>query len=349
MQIRAQLLDFMFKAPANIRLQLSEIVCVMSKYDFPDCWPELLNLLKEILTMNDANRLLAALTTMDELFKRYRHEMKSEKLWNEIYIVLKELAPPLTILFTNVLQYVSTESVEKTKEKYDEMLNILHLIMEIFHSLNVQDLPEHFEDTISGWMEGLGTILKLKIDSVESAYSDDEPGTLDKLKCCVCDILTLYSQRYEEEFMPFINVVIEIVWEQLMGLDARVSINKFRFDAFFTSALTFLSAICVKQRYANIFQMDGVLTSITENIILKNLVTRPTDLEQFEDEPLEYIKKDLEGKECSNDLQQNWLKKDLVYCLILAVGAKTETVKFGATTLSNFVSHFLNFLNESVK
>lgn len=54
-------------------------------------------------------------------------------------------------------------------------------------------------------------------------------------------------------------------------------------------------------------------------------------------------------KECSNDLQQNWLKKDLVYCLILAVGAKTETVKFGATTLSNFVSHFLNFLNESVK
>lgn len=43
-------------------------------------------------------------------------------------------------------------------------------------------------------MEGLGTILKLKIDSVESAYSDDEPGTLDKLKCCVCDILTLYSQ-----------------------------------------------------------------------------------------------------------------------------------------------------------
>lgn len=74
------------------------------------------------------------------------------------------------------------------------------------------------------------------------------------------------------------------------------SINKFRFDAFFTSALTFLSAICVKQRYANIFQMDGVLTSITENIILKNLVTRPTDLEQFEDEPLEYIKKDLEGK-----------------------------------------------------
>lgn len=63
----------------------------MSKYDFPDCWPELLNLLKEILTMNDANRLLAALTTMDELFKRYRHEMKSEKLWNEIYIVLKEV------------------------------------------------------------------------------------------------------------------------------------------------------------------------------------------------------------------------------------------------------------------
>lgn len=58
-----------------------------------------------------------------------------------------QLAPPLTVLFTNVLQYVSTESVEKTKEKYDEMLNILHLIMEIFHSLNVQDLPEHFEVT----------------------------------------------------------------------------------------------------------------------------------------------------------------------------------------------------------
>lgn len=34
---------------------------------------------------------------------------------------------------------------------------------------------------------------------------------------------------------------------------------------------------------------------LTEDVAVKNLMLRQEDLEQFEDEPLEYIKKDLEG------------------------------------------------------
>lgn len=48
-------------------------------------------------------------------------------------------------------------------------------------------------------------------------------------------------------------------------------------------------------------------------------------------------------RESIADLTNNWLKKDVVYCLITAVAVKAETVKHGATVTSDLVS-FINLL-----
>lgn len=68
-----------------------------------------------------------------------------------------------------------------------------------------------------------------------------------------------------------------------------------RFDALVNSALNFLAAICQRPHYAAYFREEGVLKAICENVIVKNLMLRQEDLEIYETEPFEFLKRDIEG------------------------------------------------------
>lgn len=81
----------------------------------------------------------------EEIFLfRYRHEMRSDELWLEIKYVLDNFAEPLTQLFKASIDFIKSNrnNVEALRSGY----SVLVLITKIFYSLNVQDLPEYFED-----------------------------------------------------------------------------------------------------------------------------------------------------------------------------------------------------------
>lgn len=52
-----------------------------------------------ILTVDDYRAIVGILYTAHSLFKKYRYEFKSQKLWAEIKFVLDTLSSPLTTLF----------------------------------------------------------------------------------------------------------------------------------------------------------------------------------------------------------------------------------------------------------
>ncbi|VDM43721.1 unnamed protein product [Toxocara canis] len=353
----------------NIRKQLSQVVCIMGSHDFPGEWPELITVLAGHLSGSDLDKLVATLSTMDELFRHYRHEMKSNKLWSELAYVLEHAAAPLTELFTKMIAYIEQKD-SMSADQCLVWLDVLMLITKNFHSLNSQDLPEYFEDHLGTWMNGFLELLKLKIAYLDAQTDDNEANVLDKLKCSICEIVTLYSQRYEEEIMPYMQGMIEIIWQLLVETDSRL-----RLDTLVNAALGFLSSICTRPHYSSMFEADGVLKTICEDVIVKNLMLRKCDLDQFEDEPNDYIKRDIEGsdidtrrrgasdfvralcrrfegpvtgilsavitsflEECARDLNENWLKKDLIYCLVTAMATKTETARFGATSTSDLVN-----------
>lgn len=62
-----------------------------------------------------------------------------------------------------------------------------------------------------------------------------------------------------------------------------------------SSALGFLSAICQRQHYSEYFQNEAILPMICENIIVKNLSLREEDIEMYNSEPFEFLKRDIEG------------------------------------------------------
>ncbi|ETN75871.1 Cse1 [Necator americanus] len=198
----------------------------------------------------------------------------------------------------------------------------------------------------------------MKMDCPKVTSSGGEPTFLDELKMEVCEIFTLYAQRFEEEISPFMQNIIQA--KEILCL---------RFDGMVCAALEFLSIISQKTHYESYFVGEGVLQTIAQDVCVKNMHLRQEDLELLEDEPIDFMKKDIEGTDsCTRrrgaiDLVRalcrkyeerlvpilaqivqslcsdgDWMKLDVVYCLVTAIASKTETAKSGATSTSQLIN-----------
>ncbi|CAD5230408.1 unnamed protein product [Bursaphelenchus xylophilus] len=380
-RIRQIVISGMFQMEEVYRRQLSQALCIIGTYDFPHRWENLMEILAQNLT-GDFTHILASLTAIEQLVHRYRKHGRSDDLIREIIHVLKSIAQPITDLFKRMVEIIPAEGQEPSisVDEQNQWLEVLLLLSKIYYSLIWQDLPEFFEDHLEEWMTGYLRLLALKLPTYEARSDSTEPNNLDNLKRVICDIAKLFSQRFEEEFLPYIMKFIEIVWNLLVQTDHRV-----RFDLLVNAALGYLSAVCERERYGQIFREPGVLEQICQAVVIKNLTLRQEDLEQFEDEPFDYLKRDIEGldletrrrgavdfvraltKYFENDVfnvlgqaitqylnefqsnpTQNWIKKDVVYFLVSALASKSTTARQGATSVSQLIN-IHDFYNSFVR
>ncbi|CAJ0937444.1 unnamed protein product, partial [Mesorhabditis belari] len=358
--IRTAALQAMLASQGNIRSQLSHTVYLMAKKDFPERWPDLVSSLAVLLTQDDFDKIVATLSTLDQLFEKYRHESKSTELWTELKICLIATQEPLTTLFIKMAAFIPQREQMNVKD-VGSWLEILLFISHIYHSLISQDLPEFFEDSLGPWMDGFLKLLTITEDRITSAAG--EPTALDKIKSEICTTVTLYAQRYEEEIRPYMEPFTQAIWNLLVQTGVET-----RYDGMVCAALDFLSAISERPQYESMFQSEEVLKTIAIDVAVKNLRLREEDIEMFEDEPLEYMKKDIEGTDtgtrrrggidlvrslckrfepqiaailsqeiASKSGNNNWYEKDVIYCLVTAMASKGETHKSGATNTSTLI------------
>lgn len=141
----------------------------------------------------------------------------------------------------------------------------LQLMCGVFHSLNAQDLPEFFEDNMNIWMTTFHQLLVTDVPCLKTA-SDEEAGILENLRSQICDNISLYAQKYDEEFAPFMQQFVTAVWELLVNTGQQS-----KFDALVTNALQFLSTVAGRQQYRHLFEDPNVLASICEKVIVPNM------------------------------------------------------------------------------
>ena len=60
-----------------------------------------------------------------------------------------------------------------------------------------------------------------------------------------------------------------------------------------SNAIQFLASVADRQQYKSLFEDPNTLASICERIIVPNIEMRDVDVELFEDNPEEYIRRDL--------------------------------------------------------
>uniref|UniRef100_A0A8D2ILN9 Exportin-2 n=1 Tax=Urocitellus parryii TaxID=9999 RepID=A0A8D2ILN9_UROPR len=157
--IKANIVHLMLSSPEQIQKQLSDAISIIGREDFPQKWPDLLTEMVNRFQSGDFHVINGVLRTAHSLFKRYRHEFKSNELWTEIKLVLDAFALPLTNLFKATIELCSTHANDASALRI--LFSSLILISKLFYSLNFQDLPEFFEDNMETWMNHFHTLLTL--------------------------------------------------------------------------------------------------------------------------------------------------------------------------------------------
>lgn len=243
-------------------------------------------------------------------------------------------------------------------------------MVKLMYDLSCHDLPPMFEENISGIAS---LLLKYLTYDNQLLHTDDdtEAGPLEFARAGIFQVLTLYVQKYMDEFKPHVGQFVESSWNFLTTVGQET-----KYDILVSRALQFLTSIAGMSEHAVVFQAEGTLGQIIEKVILPNVSLRESDEELFEDEPIEFIRRDLEGSdsdtrrraatdflrrlserfeesvttvvlkytehylaEYAKDPASNWKAKDTATYLYSAIAAKgLATASHGVTATNSLIS-----------
>ena len=368
MEIKQYIVGLMLNTPSIIQKQLSASLEIICESDFPKEWEGLLPELISKLNTTDYNVIFGVLKTILSVFKRFRHAMKSSSVLEELQYVLKLIQEPLLTLFQSISNLIDTQINNEVTGKV--LFNCIKIILKLFYCLNSVDLPEYFEDHMPDWMNLFRKYLILETTNsyLIGDIDDDAPSLLHKIQSLVCSNINLYEEKYEEEFQPYLQTFLKDVWSLLMK-----PLNEIKYDKLVASAIRFLTSVTTGVNF-ELFKDAETLKGICEKIVIPNMELRDSDLELFEDNPIEFIRRDIEGadsdtrRKASTELvkglrkhfeQQvtevcsqyittmlsqynannilNWKCKDAAIYLVTALAVKSITADKGTTNVNQLV------------
>ncbi len=264
---------------------MSEIISTIATQDYPENWPDLIDRLLERISPNDFGINLTILKTCHYVFKRYRLEERSDDLYREINFTMSKFGPALFQIYVGI-EGVLQGGVNEKQQLTAIVQNAIY-VNKIFYSLSFQDIPEFIEENLTAFMRILMFLFTFDLPLLRDS-NDEQPGLLEKLSSSVAKIVILYASKYEEDFTSLTDFA-KATWDILT---TRVTTAP-KHDKLACTCIGFLASVARQERHKGIF--ESTLQIICDKIILLNMTIRESDLEIFEDEPIEYIKRDTEG------------------------------------------------------
>ncbi|KNE72634.1 hypothetical protein AMAG_16397 [Allomyces macrogynus ATCC 38327] len=288
--IKAAIVDVMIAAPPRLQLQISDAVTIMANADFPGNWPTLITDLVSKLTPDNYHVNNGVLQTAHSIFKKWRHQYSSNAVIEEIKLVIDTFYETYERLFLDADARLTAAIATKDKAAADLFAHTFLLLAKLYLSMNVQDLPYQFEENQEKFFPVFLKYLAIDAPLLESD-SDEDASTLDKVRAAICDIAALYTDKYSEEW-NYLAAFVEATW---MLLTKTSTLPKH--DVLVARGMALLTTIVRRPAYAKQFESEATLKSIVEQIVVPNMQLRESDEEKFEDEPVEYVRRDLEGSD----------------------------------------------------
>src|SRR6266536_6239611 len=255
------------------------------------------------------------------------------------------------------------------KTKLQQAFSNLDLLIKLFIDLSCQDLPPMFED---GLPAIAGFLHKYLVYDHSLLHITDESvaSPLEFVKAGILEALTLYVSKYGDAFGEYARDFITNTWNLLASTGTEI-----KYDILISKALQFLTSVTKSQEHAQLFAAENILNDVVERVIIPNLSLRDADIEVLEDEPIEFVRRDLEGpdsdtrrKAATDFLRQllenpncpvtrvvsryidhylaeyakspkdNWRSKDLAVYLFTSIAAKgVATTSHGITSVNQQV------------
>ncbi|KXS18851.1 Cse1-domain-containing protein [Gonapodya prolifera JEL478] len=405
--IKSNVVRLMIVVSTPLQLQLSEAISLIADTDFPKNWDTLIDDLVGKLSLTDWSANAGILQTAHSIFRRWRAQVRSNDLFSEIKFVLERFSTPYLQFFQHTDNLITQNSTDVPM--LARLFETLLLLVKIFYDLNFQDLPEFFEDHMTEFMELLLKYLQYTNNGLERTTSrtttavqagnplaphapapgqpaqededdeDTEEGPITKVKAMICEIADLYARRYEEEFGKHLERFVGAVWTLLTTTGREM-----RFDGLVSKAIAFLTSVAKPARHRHFFSAPNVLSQICEQVVIPNMQMRKSDLEEFEDDPIGWVRRDIEGgdaetrRRAASDMVRglmenfnkevteifsgyvgaylqnyetnraaNWRSKDTALYLIISLSAMSTTAQLGATKINEHIP-FLSVLLSNV-
>lgn len=362
-------------APTNVRSQLEDAIALVAEKDFPHDWPNLIDDLVPKLADNDHQLVLGILRTAHTIFYRWRSAFRSDALYSEINYVLGKFALPHLELLKRTDQRLLDPATPSAS--LPVLGNILNIALQVFYDLSSQDLPPQIEDNMAPITDILTRWISQYRQELDS--DPDEPCPLQEIRSSICEIAELYAKRYLDAF-PQLPTFVQAIWEML----GTCTLSQ-KYDTLVSKAVGFLSTVVRMGSSREMFQSTETLEQLCSAIILPNIAIREADEELFEDNPIEYIRRDLEtsieadtrrkaaSEFCRSlmeffsaevtsivsryilqyleqyraDPASNWKQKDTAIYLLTSIASKQSTAQHGVTATNELVD-VVQFFSDNV-
>mmetsp|Transcript_18430 Transcript_18430/g.59977 ORF Transcript_18430/g.59977 Transcript_18430/m.59977 type:complete len:964 (-) Transcript_18430:689-3580(-) len=325
-QIRAALPQLMLGAevPAQVRSQLSEALSLISEHDFPERWPGLLPELVQKLSTSDYGTTFGVLTAVDSMLMRYRKVYKSNTVLVELKYILDQWVAPMLSLY-NVTTATIFGGAVSDPAQLRLLLSCVKHICSIFNSLCAVDLPAQIEDSLNDWFGGF--LKYLSYENPALVESDREKESIvDELKGSICENLNTFVSKYDDEFQPFIEAFVNSVWQVIVNVGPEPAK-----DHVASCAIQFLTKVANSVHYT-LFSDEAKLKAICEGVIIKNLRFRDEDQELFQENYVDYVRRDLESSDSGT-------RRRMACELVKALTAKFQ--QQATTAISGYVTVLL--------
>ena len=255
----------------------------------------------------------------------------------------------------------------------------MNLIIKLIYDLSVHDLPPIFEEQMSAIANLLRKYLTYENKLLETD-EDSEAGPIEHVKAGIFEILQMWVMKYDEDFGTYVSEFIERSWSLLTALSVAT-----KYDILVSKALQFLTAVTKSVEHAQSFSNESILGQVIEHVILPNVTLRDSDMEVFEDEPIEFTRRDLEGSDsdtrrraatdflrqlmekypelvsnmilryiehCLSDYAKDpsgkWKSKDTAVYLYSAIAAKGAVTASQGVTSTNDFANVVDFFQKNV-
>ncbi|KAI0366303.1 Cse1-domain-containing protein [Pilatotrama ljubarskyi] len=314
-----------------VRAQVAESISLIAKVDFPEQWPDLVD--KLVLSLSESNFEIniGILETAHSIFRPWRAEARSDALFTVINYVLSRFTRPFLQLFlhTSSLLFSSPPPANLA-----QVAQAMVFLVDIFYDLTCQDLPPDIEDAHAqffGPEDGL--FLKLLMwdpPELRGDPDDTTPSLPSQIKTRILEIVELYVKLYPETLQASASVeaFVRAIWE-LIGGGKRPSVAD---DGLVSQSLRFIASAIRTGYYKQLFSSKDTISGLVQGVVVPNVSLREHELEQFEDDPLEYIRLDLAlpsmgGLGVSNDAVTRRQAAAEVLRALVSSGLEAETTE----------------------
>ncbi|KAB5591103.1 Vegetative incompatibility protein HET-E-1 [Ceratobasidium theobromae] len=277
------------------RPQLADALAAIAAEDYPERWPGLFEQLTSSLSQSDLNVNVGVLEAAHAVCSPWKSQVRSDKLYATINSVVAAMGEPLLAMFRHVTNtLLGPGAAGLGPDQHIVLAQTLHLLLCLYADLVDQDIPPVFEDSVPeffGTTNDEGLFLKILAWSPDALKGDPEdasPTPVINAHQVIFEIAELFVLKYNELFESRMPAFIQAVWEMVKKMGPEV-----REDGVFAQSVRFLSVTVKSGLHTPLFSQDATLQGLYTGIVLPAMSPRTHEVEQFEDDPLEYIRRDL--------------------------------------------------------